>query len=404
MRFMVHTILLAALLAGGSLGVAEGAAPKPIMHLGFDGVETDTVRDSVGGAIGGVLGNSDRASILDDGDDPFYKGVHGRCARFADRDSGAIRLRGVLFDPLAGALSFFYKPLMTKPTITRRYGIFRAIFPEGDIAIDVQLAPSATYDHIKGLRILGAHITVNVLGIEVSAGSPIEAVADLLKPGWRHVVITWQSPPAGKKYGYVRIFLDGKRVGGVRLKKQPTDREVREATVTIGRDARADIQSPRGCVDEIMLFDKPVSVAVARKLALRIQSPTEPPQGVSGSVRRVVAGTQTDPAVPFSLRNIKPLAGAEVWVFKGRLAPIGTATRKHPLLVKIVRSGADGAYRVPLPVGTYTVVVRHKGRFILYDYEVDATTGKTYWKTLQVKAKVWTRHIIVDVSAAVPVG
>ena len=72
--------------------------------------------------------------------------------------------------------------------------------------------------------------------------------------------------------------------------------------------------------------------------------------------------------------------------------------------MKIVRSGTDGAYRVPLPVGTYTVVVRHKGRFILYDYEVDATTGKTYWKTLQVKAKVWTRHIIVDVSAAVPVG
>ncbi len=404
MRFMVYATLLAVLLTGGSLGVAEGAVPRPIMHLGFDGIETDTVRDSAGGAIGTVIGNSDRASILGDGDDPFYKGVHGRCARFADRDSGAIRLRGVLFDPLTGALSFFYKPLMTKPTITRRYGIFRPIFPEGDIALDVQLAPSATYDHIKGLRILGAHITVNVLGIEVNAGSPIDAVAGLLKPGWRHVVITWQSPPAGKKYGYVRIFLDGKRVGGVRLKKQPADRGVRAATVTIGRDAAAGIQSPRGCVDEIMLFDKPVSVAAVRKLALRIQSPREPRQGVSGSVRRVVAGTQADPAVPFSLRNPKPLVGAEVWVFKGRLAPIVKATRKHPALVKIVRSGANGYYRVPLPVGTYTVVVRHKGRFILYDYEVDATTGKTYWKTLQVKAKVWTRHIIVDVSAVVPVG
>ena len=404
MRFMVHTILLAILLAGGPWGVAEGAPPRLIMHLGFDGVETDTVRDSAGGATGTVLGNPDRASILGDGDDPFYKGVHGRCARFADRDSGAIRLRGVLFDPLAGALSFFYKPLMSKPTITRRYGIFRAIFPEGDIALEVQLAPSATYDHINGLRILGAHITVNVLGVEVSAGSPIDAVADLLKPGWRHVVIAWQAPPAGKKHGYVQIFLDGKRVGGARLGKQPANRGVRAATVTIGQDAAAKIQSPRGCVDEVMLFDKPVSVAAARKQALRIQSPTEPRQGVSGSVRRVAAGEQADPTVPFSLRNLKPLAGAEVWVFKGRLAPLRVATQKHPSLVKIVRSGTNGAYRVPLPVGTYTVVVRHKGRFILYDYEVDAATGKTYWKTLQVKAKVWTRHIIVDVSAAVPVG
>lgn len=404
MRFMVYAILQVVLLIVGLPGVAEGAAPRPIMHLGFDGLETDTVRDSAGGVVGRVLGNSDRALILDDGDDPFYKGVYGRCARFADRDSGAIRLRGVLFDSSAGALSFFYKPLMSKPTITRRYGIFRAIFPEGDVALDVQLVPSATYDHIKGLRILGAHITVNVLGVEVSAGSPIDAVAGLLKPGWRHVMITWQAPPAGKKYGYVQIFLDGKRVGSVRLKKQPADRGVRAATVTIGQDAQAGIQSPRGCVDEVMLFEKPVSVAAARKLALRIQPPTEPRQGVSGSVRRVAAGEKVDPTVPFSPGNLKPLAGAEVWVFKGRLAPIRAAARKHPALVKIVRSGANGAYRVPLPVGMYTVVVRHKGKFILYDYEVDAATGKTYWKTLRVKAKVWTRHIIIDVSAAVPVG
>ncbi len=85
-----------------------------------------------------------------------------------------------------------------------------------------------------------------------------------------------------------------------------------------------------------------------------------------------------------------------VWVFKGKVKPFKKPDRKHPALVKVVRSGKDGTYRVALPPGEYTIVSEIGGRLYLNSYD-----GVGFWSTEMVEKSRWTEFDLVDSSEAV---
>ncbi len=84
-----------------------------------------------------------------------------------------------------------------------------------------------------------------------------------------------------------------------------------------------------------------------------------------------------------------------VWVFKGKVKPFRKPDRKHPALVKVVRSGKDGTYRAALPPGEYTIVSKTGGRLYLNSYD-----GVGYWSTVMIEKGRWTEFDIKDSSGA----
>jgi hypothetical protein len=88
-----------------------------------------------------------------------------------------------------------------------------------------------------------------------------------------------------------------------------------------------------------------------------------------------------------------------VHVFRGAIPVTPTFDPKHPALVATVTSDANGAYRVPLAPGRYTVVVEVDGELYLNSYDA-GPDGRDYWSTLVVTADTWTDYDIAEDSGA----
>jgi len=85
-----------------------------------------------------------------------------------------------------------------------------------------------------------------------------------------------------------------------------------------------------------------------------------------------------------------------VWVFKGVVDPIDTPDPKHPQLLTIVKSDAEGRYSVDLPgPGVYTVVAEINGKLYLNNYD-----GDGHWASIEMKDHSTVAWIIEDSSEA----
>jgi len=119
-------------------------------------------------------------------------------------------------------------------------------------------------------------------------------------------------------------------------------------------------------------------------------------QGVRGRVVKLKGNFMPGPgARPGGTRT--PLA-VPVHVFEGKVKPFAGPNPKHPQFVKVVRAGADGAFRVALPPGEYTVVAEIGGR--LYLNLVQTTPDGPAWGTVTVKPGQWSTVNIEDTSEA----
>ena len=121
-----------------------------------------------------------------------------------------------------------------------------------------------------------------------------------------------------------------------------------------------------------------------------------PAQGVRGKVLKVTGNLMPGPGP--ARRGNRTLLSVPVHVFKGPVKPIAKPDPTHPQLLVTVRSGADGAYTVPLEPGRYTVVAEIDGKLYLNSYR-DSGKGVT-WSTVTVKKGAWTTWNIRDTSGA----
>lgn len=130
-------------------------------------------------------------------------------------------------------------------------------------------------------------------------------------------------------------------------------------------------------------------------------SAAEHPQGIDGQVVALEGNFMPGPVVPGRLPGgtKKPLS-VPVHVFRGRIEVRERPDPKHPALVAVVKSDAQGKFRVPLPPGEYTVVAEIDGKLYLNIIEIDASTQKPVWPTVVVAPKKWSRWVIEDTSKA----
>jgi hypothetical protein len=122
----------------------------------------------------------------------------------------------------------------------------------------------------------------------------------------------------------------------------------------------------------------------------------EPAQGVSGKVIKMTGNFMPGPG-PRPGGTQAPLS-VPVHVFKGKVAPFQKPDPRHPQLVKIVNSDKDGAYRVALEPGEYTLVAEIEGKLYLNSFTDGA--GKMVWSTVAVTAGKWAIWDIKDSSGA----
>jgi inhibitor of cysteine peptidase len=123
--------------------------------------------------------------------------------------------------------------------------------------------------------------------------------------------------------------------------------------------------------------------------------PAKADQGVTGRVLKLTGNHMPTVGIGVGRRGKTEPLSVPVHVFKGALKPLAKPDPKHPALVKTVRSGKDGRYRVPLDPGEYTVVAEIKGKLYLNLLRGDGT-----WATVTVRKGTWTTWDIRDTSEA----
>ena len=125
-------------------------------------------------------------------------------------------------------------------------------------------------------------------------------------------------------------------------------------------------------------------------------------QGVTGKVIQkkgnFMPGPAPEPGAPAPKRTEITLS-VPVHVFKGKVDTFEAPNPKHPSLVKIVKAGKDGVYKVALDPGEYTVVAEIAGKLYLNAFS-GGEAGKMSWMTVTVKAGEWTKFNIEDTSQA----
>lgn len=128
---------------------------------------------------------------------------------------------------------------------------------------------------------------------------------------------------------------------------------------------------------------------------------TDAPQGIEGVVVALEGNFMPGPVVPGQQPGgVKKPLSVPVHVFRGKIEVRERPDPKHSALVTIVKSDAQGAFRVPLSPGEYTVVAEIEGKLYLNIFEFDAAERKRVWPTVKVEPKKWSRWIIQDTSKA----
>ncbi len=126
-----------------------------------------------------------------------------------------------------------------------------------------------------------------------------------------------------------------------------------------------------------------------------------PGQGIAGHVVKLAGNFMPAPVLagtpPPAKGKRTPLA-VPVHVFKGVVHVAQKPDPKHPQLVTTVIADADGAFKVPLAPGDYTVVAEIDGR--LYLNLVTMGPGGACWATVNVEPGRWTACEIQDTRAA----
>lgn len=125
-------------------------------------------------------------------------------------------------------------------------------------------------------------------------------------------------------------------------------------------------------------------------------------QGITGKVIQkkgnFMPGPAPAPGAPAPKRTELALS-VPVHIFKGKIATFEAPNPKHPSLVKIVKAGKDGVYKLALEPGEYTAVAEIDGKMYLNAFTA-GEAGKMTWMTVTVKAGEWTKFNIEDTSQA----
>ncbi|MFO0550674.1 MAG: hypothetical protein U0271_19930 [Polyangiaceae bacterium] len=115
--------------------------------------------------------------------------------------------------------------------------------------------------------------------------------------------------------------------------------------------------------------------------------------GVTGLVVRL-EGDFMPPTPPGYQGTRTPIA-CRVFVFRGAVKPFSEPNTKHPALVTIVNTDAEGRYAVDLEPGVYTAVAELNGKLYYNGYGGDGT-----WSSFTVKKGAVTSWPITDNSLA----
>jgi hypothetical protein len=118
------------------------------------------------------------------------------------------------------------------------------------------------------------------------------------------------------------------------------------------------------------------------------------PQGVNGSVLKLTGSQMPGPGRPPAGSGGSPLS-VPVHIFRDDVEVIQKPDPNHKQLVKIVKSGKDGSFKVDLPPGRYTAVAVINGRMYLNNF-----TSANTWGTFSVFKGNYTAITIKDTSGA----
>ena len=124
-------------------------------------------------------------------------------------------------------------------------------------------------------------------------------------------------------------------------------------------------------------------------------------QGIQGKVLKMkgnfMPGPGPRPGAPKEAGaggTMTPLS-VPVHVFKGKVKPFDKPDPKHAQLVKVVQADKDGAFKLALPPGEYTVVAEISGKMYLNIVQGDGT-----WATVKVEADKWTTFNVEETTDA----
>ena len=130
-------------------------------------------------------------------------------------------------------------------------------------------------------------------------------------------------------------------------------------------------------------------------LAAAPEEPAKAEQGVAGTIVKLVGNFMPGPDGP---KGTTMPQAVPVHVFKGKVKVFQEPDPEHPAFVGTTQADEEGAFRIPLPPGDYTVVPEIDGKLQL---NIQTFDGKhACWATVKVEAGKWTTFNVRDTSQA----
>lgn len=153
----------------------------------------------------------------------------------------------------------------------------------------------------------------------------------------------------------------------------------------------------RSSEPEPAVIDQPAPAPSPQPSADPGPAPSAPSKGGDTGVTGLVIRVEGDfmPPTPPGYQGTRTPIACRVFVFRGEVKPFSEPNLKHPALVAVVNTDAEGRYAVDLEPGTYTAVAELDGKLYYNGFN-----GGGNWSSFTVKKGAVTNWPITDNSRA----